>query len=439
MLQRSIAAGRGEALKDVEGSYAPQLVLNGYGQLTTAPDNATPLSAPEFSEIRPSNMHPAGLYKGPAGTRALNVGTDLGPNAIENWPLSARLLGDAETRSLRLAGPLLVAAAILLTLDFFVALFVAGKFSGRRRKTVAAALIALCAVGLMPTSDAQSYKYERSPDGSIRVVPTGDLFSSGNPDVVRTGEIGPDIEASLELRFAYVQTGDSRLDERTAAGLVGLSRILNMRTSVEPAAPHGVNLEEDPLEVYPLIYFNIPDGGDSLSDTAIGRLNAYLRSGGALIIDTRAGGIVGTDTDVSGLENILAGLDAPPLEPVPTGHVLARSYYLIDDFPGRYAGRRVWIENTGAAGSPGGDGVSRLFIGDADWASAWATDERGRDLYSVDGGPQQRETSRRFGVNLAMYVLTGNYKDDQVHLPALLERLGEDDESLPSPTEGDEP
>jgi hypothetical protein len=43
----------------------------------------------------------------------------------------------------------------------------------------------------------------------------------------------------------------------------------------------------------------------------------------------------------------------------------------------------------------------------------------------VDGGAEQRETAKRFGVNLVMYVLTGSYKDDQVHVPALLERLGE--------------
>ena len=30
----------------------------------------------------------------------------------------------------------------------------------------------------------------------------------------------------------------------------------------------------------------------------------------------------------------------------------------------------------------------------------------------------------RFGVNLMMYALTGNYKTDQVHAPALLQRLG---------------
>ena len=49
-------------------------------------------------------------------------------------------------------------------------------------------------------------------------------------------------------------------------------------------------------------------------------------------------------------------------------------------------------------------------------------------MYSVDGGDRQRELSYRFGVNLVMYVLTGNYKSDQVHIPALLERLGEDED-----------
>jgi hypothetical protein len=152
-----------------------------------------------------------------------------------------------------------------------------------------------------------------------------------------------------------------------------------------------------------------------------------MRSGGALLIDTRAGETAGTQTDVTSLETLLEGLDVPPLQPVPQNHVLSRSFYLIKDYPGRFAGRRLWIEQAGDAAAPRGDGVSRLFIGDADWASAWAVDQNGRDLYSVDGGAEQRETARRFGVNLVMYVLTGSYKDDQVHIPALLERLGEDE------------
>jgi hypothetical protein len=170
-----------------------------------------------------------------------------------------------------------------------------------------------------------------------------------------------------------------------------------------------------------------------LSDRAVARLNAYLRTGGALVIDTRAGEVAGTQTDVSALEKLLEGLDVPPLQPVPQNHVLSRSFYLIDDFPGRFAGRRLWIEQSGLPGAPRGDGVSRLFIGDADWASARAVDQNGRDLYSVDGGAEQRETARRFGINLVMYVLTGSYKDDQVHVPALLERLGDRGGAVPDP------
>ncbi|MEC7204327.1 MAG: DUF4159 domain-containing protein, partial [Pseudomonadota bacterium] len=58
--------------------------------------------------------------------------------------------------------------------------------------------------------------------------------------------------------------------------------------------------------------------------------------------------------------------------------------------------------------------------------AAWSVDRHGRPLYAVvPGGEKQREMAYRFGVNLVMYALTGNYKADQVHVPAILERLGQ--------------
>jgi hypothetical protein len=60
------------------------------------------------------------------------------------------------------------------------------------------------------------------------------------------------------------------------------------------------------------------------------------------------------------------------------------------------------------------------------WASAWAVDEQGRFPFAtIPGGARQRTLAYRFGVNLVMYALTGNYKGDQVHIPAMLERLGQ--------------
>ena len=59
-------------------------------------------------------------------------------------------------------------------------------------------------------------------------------------------------------------------------------------------------------------------------------------------------------------------------------------------------------------------------------ACAWAIDDARKPIYPVTpGGNRQREMAYRFGINILMYVLTGNYKADQVHLPAILERLGQ--------------
>jgi hypothetical protein len=65
-----------------------------------------------------------------------------------------------------------------------------------------------------------------------------------------------------------------------------------------------------------------------------------------------------------------------------------------------------------------------VIIGGNDWAAAWAVDSTGQPIAEIAGGDQQREMAVRFGINVVMYALTGNYKADQVHVPALLERMG---------------
>jgi hypothetical protein len=89
---------------------------------------------------------------------------------------------------------------------------------------------------------------------------------------------------------------------------------------------------------------------------------------------------------------------------------------LMRSFPGRAANTHLWAETAESAQAR--DGVASLFIGDGDWAAAWAGGAR------LEGGARQRELALRFGVNMVMVALTGNYKADQVHVPALLERMG---------------
>ena len=409
MLRRSIAAGKGEAVDDGEGTYAPLLVLDGYGRPDRPADTAAPIAAADFNDLTPSEVNPPGLYQGPAGTRAVNAAAGARPVKITDWPANAVLLGDAEAKTFPLGGWLLGGAMILLAFDLMIALSVAGRLPRLRGATAGAAggLIAISLAG-MPVADAQS------PFGN-----PGFGSNTSEPDLTKAEE------AALSIRFGYVRTGDARTDDATRSGLLGLSRILYLRTSVEPDEPHALNLERDALELYPLIYFAIAPNAEPISPLAAERLNTYMRGGGALIIDTRNGGAVGQAADFSSIETLLEGLDAPAMAPVPSDHVLTRSFYLLEGFPGRYTGRALWIEAPAIdASQRRGDGVSHLFIGDADWAAAWAIDERGRPLYSVDGGQQQREMANRFGVNLVMYILTGNYKEDQVHLPAWWERSG---------------
>jgi hypothetical protein len=200
-----------------------------------------------------------------------------------------------------------------------------------------------------------------------------------------------------------------------------------------------VNLETDELAFFPILYWPVTADQPRPSEEAYARLNEYLRSGGLILFDTRDADIAGygaASPNGRKLQELAAPLDIPPLEPVPSDHVLTRTFYLLQEFPGRHLGRDVWVEAAPAdaeqiEGMPFrnlNDGVTPVVIGGNDWAAAWAIRGDGAPLLPVGrgyAGERQRELANRFGVNLVMHVLTGNYKSDQVHVPALLDRLGQ--------------
>lgn len=244
------------------------------------------------------------------------------------------------------------------------------------------------------------------------------------------------IRAADEVALAYVVTGDAEVDKASEAGLRGVSQVLFDRTTVEPGQPIGVNLDQDDLSLLIFLYWPVTDAQPAPSAQAYLRLNHFLKSGGVILFDTRDGDIAGLGgpDGQAALQRLAAPLDIPPLAPIPGDHVLTRSFYLMQDFPGRYQGHQVWAEAppVGAEAAEGvpfrnlNDGVSPVVIGGNSWAEAWAIDQNGLPMFTVGSGldgERQREMAYRFGVNLIMYALTGNYKSDQVHVPALLERL----------------
>jgi hypothetical protein len=246
-------------------------------------------------------------------------------------------------------------------------------------------------------------------------------------------------QASSQLTLAYVVTGNRQVDSISKAGLDGLSQTLFARTSVEPAAPVGLDLERDTLTFYPLLYWPMTADQPTPSSKAYRKINGFLKSGGMIVFDTRDGDIAGFGTSSPNalkLQKITYGIDIPALEPMPQDHVLTRAFYLLQDFPGRYTQPDIWLEAAPQAiekaeGMPFrnlNDGVSPVVIGANDWAAAWAVDAQGRQMFPIGRNAsqsRQRELAYRFGVNLVMHVLTGNYKSDQVHVPALLDRLGQ--------------
>ena len=246
------------------------------------------------------------------------------------------------------------------------------------------------------------------------------------------------MKATMQTHLAYIITGDADVDAVSKAGLQGLTLFLAQRTALEAGEPIGLDPARDELAFFPLIYWPVSPNAVKPSQTALDRIDTYMKRGGTVLFDTRDA----IDTPPTGgmqspgmvaLRSILSSLDIPELEPVPRDHVLTKTFFLLRDFPGRFTNGQLWVEALPAetdenSNRPAraGDGVSSILITSNDLAGAWAMRPDGQPMLPlVPGEPRQREMAFRAGVNIVMYALTGNYKTDQVHIPALLERLGQ--------------
>lgn len=407
MLRRIVAQSAGVGGQDGAVALPPVELLDGYGRMTEPPPTAFPLRASDVAMAPIGPRNPPGLY----GTRDAAVALNLSAAVPVLNPLPA--FGSGVGRSaydargeIDLMPALLTAALILAIADLFIGLALRGLLglppAGRARATVRVA--PLLAAGL-------SLALSLAPVDA-RAQGTGQPLDEAWA-----------IRATTETWLAYVRTGNDAVDALSRAGLEGLSDQLGRRTAIETAGAMEVDLEADELSFFPLIYWPVTEDQAQLSDRARAKLNEYMRNGGLLLIDTRDQGFTLNAGGGETLMRLTAGLDIPPLAQVGPEHVLTKAFYLLQDFPGRYAGGAVWVE---AQEGRLNDGVSSVVVGSNDWTGAWAIDRGGRPMNPVvPGAERQREMAYRFGINLVMYALTGNYKADQVHVPAILERLGQ--------------
>jgi len=408
------AQGAGVASEGTVEMVAPTRTLDGFGAFGPPPSTAKPMPADYRDRATPE--HPPGLYgpaEGPIAVNTLAAADRLA--ALDTSALRAQraTYSNAEPRDLR--GMLLASSLMLFLIDaVIVALLGAGLAALLRRWRAAPASLALLIALALATGMPAPVRADSKDEFAIRAV--------------------------SQTRLAYVVTGNADVDAIVKAGMAGLTLFLAQRTALEAGDPVGIDPGRDELAFFPLIYWPVMPGAQKLAQDTLNRIDAYMKQGGTVLFDTRdaieapAGENGATQTPgMLALRNILSSLDVPELEPVPREHVLTKTFYLLRDFPGRYTTGQTWVEtlprdDEEAASRPahGGDGVSPIIITSNDLVGAWALRPDGQPMLPVSGSDvRQREYAFRAGVNIVMYTLTGNYKADQVHAPALIERLGQ--------------
>lgn len=358
---------------------ALQKAVDGFGQVT-AVVNAASLRAGDVPGVMVSAAHPPGLYGAGDVVVALNLGGHVAPVVAAILPGALAL--NKLAPQIDFGPDLLAASLILLVVDLFVSL----RLRGLLRWGLPVVLLVL----------------------------SGPLARAENP--------------ALTTSLAYVITGNAQADEISADGLGYLSAAVSAHSSAQLGPPAGVSPSVDDISLYPLLYWPVLADEAPPDAAACAAMKTYMRHGGLLVIDTQGG-----DADAPGsgagftpgagaaLQRDTACLDLPPMQALTSHNVLAHCFYIIHDFPGKFAGAPVWVATAAARDA---DGVSPVIIGGNDWAGAWARDAYGApEQTPLPDGEAQRMIADRFGANLVIYALTGSYKADQAGLPDLLNRL----------------
>lgn len=199
----------------------------------------------------------------------------------------------------------------------------------------------------------------------------------------------------------------------------GLKRIaweIAKRTSIEVALePKVLDLTDPALFEHPFLVLTGDGEVPAFSDAEREALRRYLTFGGFLLVDDASGQPDGA-FDRSVRRELRQVLPAAPIGRVPSDHVLFKSFYLLEGPFGRVA-------NGTAVDGVALQGRLAVVFSPNDMQGAAARDSFGNWEYEVvPGGERQREFAVRFGINVVMYALCLDYKDDQVHVPFIMKR-----------------
>jgi len=218
-----------------------------------------------------------------------------------------------------------------------------------------------------------------------------------------------------KFTFAQLEYSDGNWDPRPNTGNRLMWELIK-RTSVEAHIKTvTVRLDDPRLFEYPFVYISGDQEFLPFSKKEIDNLRLYLEFGGTMLIDDCIGKEdFGFDKSIK--REIKRLFPGKSLEKLHDEHTIFKSFYLLNKAYGRI------MENPFLEGVTLGKRTVIIYSQN-DLGGAWARDPLGTWEYEVvPGGKKQREMAFRLGINIIMYALTGDYKQDQVHLPFILRR-----------------
>lgn len=205
------------------------------------------------------------------------------------------------------------------------------------------------------------------------------------------------------------------LEDPRALARGRLAWALRMRTSLDVRLdPRRVALGDPALFDTPFAYLAGSHGFAMPDEASITMLRRFVELGGFLLVDDCSDGDGAFDASVRAL--LRRTMPDRPLRPVASNHTIYHSFYLVDRPVGRVEGP-AQVEGVDI------DGRLAVVYSRHDLGGAFSRDALGAFTFDVTpGGEEQREHAFRFGVNLVMYALCLDYKDDQVHAPFIMRR-----------------
>lgn len=213
------------------------------------------------------------------------------------------------------------------------------------------------------------------------------------------------------FHFAQLEYDGGNWNPRPHAARHLLAETQNRTSIVTAPDAEPVSWQDAALHDLPFLYWSGEGSFNAFSESERATMKRYLKAGGFIFVDA-----VDEAFELAAKQALKQASFDFVFKPIPDDHVLYKSFYIIQSHGGRVL-RKPALEGIFL------DGRLAVVLSPNDHGAAWLRDDFGRYPYEViPGGETQREMALRLGVNVLMYVLCLDYKDDQVHIPFILKR-----------------